>query len=345
MKEREPAAAPEREKINGSRDEPFKELAEPSRPKSFFERLTQSPSARVLALLGMLGMGKEFLPGTSAVEKKDMPGIEQVEQREFDLGEMARLYEGKVSISNEKRHIVHIGQVHGGQYREQTEKLTDPEQLIRHQKGLEELILMLQAQYRPDAFYLESMTEDDLNFFRFLEQEVGTARESGDAVQAISRLQELFEKTQVAARRVMPDSRKAHVFYFLKSAVDGQLSLDGKIKTLPAETYAANAAAFKALEGKDLDNMDPDLREKLMRSSHEVRDEKAVEMMTTNPDFARQSFVPVIYGANHDFSDNMEKYNKAHPGSSAGLITITPRSTPPLRPERVIDIFCNCLIF
>ncbi len=90
-----------------------------------------------------------------------------------------------------------------------------------------------------------------------------------------------------------------------------KLALEGLINIAPAETSEGNNAALRIA--------DPDIA-----TSREVTDDRediAIELAATD-DTGDEKTRVVVFGSRHDFRDNVQKFNKEHPGEQVGLITL-----------------------
>ena len=132
------------------------------------------------------------------------------------------------------------------------------------------------------------------------------------------------------------------IFYY--GAAD-KLFLDGKIYRKAAEARASNETAFKIDDLIDdaIEKMnDVRTKEELNRSvmeiaklrasekklTYDIREDVALRILgdfgTTN----NQQVIPLVYGASHDFSDNVLKWNKSHPKQPFGLIKVWRQKEP-----------------
>jgi len=117
-----------------------------------------------------------------------------------------------------------------------------------------------------------------------------------------------------------------------------KLYLEGKINLIPAETLEANQQAFTPYPGSEItftkeQLKDPKERERfeklleerkeIQEARHNIREDAAIDIITSSPDFQTQQFIPLIYGVGHNFKDNVEKFNKESPDQEIGLIQVS----------------------
>jgi len=149
-----------------------------------------------------------------------------------------------------------------------------------------------------------------------------------------------FERSLKYAREMFVGSNaypgEDAIFYY---GAAEKLFLDGKIYRKAAEARASNAAAFKiddtiddaikkmgsASTKEESDNLAMEvgkLKASEKKITYDIREDVALRILG---DFARtnnQQVIPLVYGASHDFSDNVLKWNKSHPKQPFGLIKV-----------------------
>jgi len=99
-----------------------------------------------------------------------------------------------------------------------------------------------------------------------------------------------------------------------------KLYLDGKINLIPAETDEGNDEGTRAAHFTHDPNSDPNFQKTVTE-----RNDIALARITSDPQFKNMKFIPVIFGAGHNFEDNIKNYNKGNPSDTLGLIEITPK--------------------
>ena len=122
-----------------------------------------------------------------------------------------------------------------------------------------------------------------------------------------------------------------------------KMYLDGKLKLHPAEVYQENREGRQALAkltsliDRLLEEMSPEDKERLVQEIEAAksavykevyadRDKIAIEMVTGNPVFKGEQVSTIVYGAGHDFFQEVTDYNKASPQEeSRGLMYLAPK--------------------
>ncbi len=82
----------------------------------------------------------------------------------------------------------------------------------------------------------------------------------------------------------------------------------GKMKILPAERLETHKAALEDINNK--------------KSTHDVREDVLLGLI----DESGEPFTIVVYGGNHNFMDNIDRWNKRYPTKTFSSVRVTPKN-------------------
>lgn len=110
--------------------------------------------------------------------------------------------------------------------------------------------------------------------------------------------------------------------YLLYGGAALGLGTVGSLQVKPAEDVSLNKEAVQRARELALREIDsPDFRIK-MDAIHKPREDYILTLIDTD----REPYSVIVFGAEHDFRDNVNAWNKEHPADTFSLIVVTPAS-------------------
>jgi hypothetical protein len=269
--------------------------------------------------------------------------LEELTQANRELREFPTQLPGtksiqKYEVPDAKYCLVHVKQAHKTPY--DTEK--DKEYITLVQNNIYQLFSYLVDKNLVSKVYNEGEVFSSLASERYttqnadiqaLESEVDKLKDREGYKQKMSEFgfgEEFTEKIVNDAIAKLPEKEKELVkakrdFEMLKRKdrtqrmYDGAVEIlasEGKLKILPADTLEGNLDASYILKQNGYNLSDSEVKKKVIEDRENI--------FLANADFGENSFGWLVYGAAHNFRNNIEQWNKAHPDRKYSLIEITP---------------------
>lgn len=334
--------------------------AKKEKPKSIFERLRRSKTAKTLAFAGILGAGGAAFESMRGDAKKGETRYELVGDREIELGELSRKFTLKKEIDGKNPLILHIGQIHGADSIKETEAAIDLQKLVEHQKDLEKLMAELKEKYGLKQFFVEGIAPDVLELVRAVKEKTAAPRSDSrkDVIEYNNNLSAMFHNIARVGSE-LTERHKAYLLYALKtaaeqilnsSAVESDKELTEGLKSIVEnmksnelisgdKMYVWGAPMKMYLEGKidviaaetteaNQEAFAPHTSEEDRRNKerrHNIREDAALKIINQNTGRNR-TMAPLVYGVGHDFFDNVKAANKYALSGGMGLLKIEPLS-------------------
>ncbi len=212
--------------------------------KPFLGRIYNSKTARIIALLGVLGIGAkmndfeglgEIKFGQTAKEKSEFSQREKSEKRHYfeiltdDKIPAAHSIKRYV-VKNAKKTIVHLGQQHGlGNFetlKKFAEKRGSREDVIKketidNQKNIEKQILYLKDKYEAKNIFVEGMDINSIKTYDSLKKSIEEAEKNLSVGEYWNILQGSFD--EIMADKNLTEEHKSRMGYFIKISMERDL--------------------------------------------------------------------------------------------------------------------------
>lgn len=295
-----------------------------------------------LALAGALSLSAFEEPpieGPSELETYASDWGNLREHTPFDLQTLESVAVAKLEVPG-NRYVFHIAQMHGGGSLEATKKVYEKEgipleQLIECQKQVAEVLTFLHSSYGVETVYQEGLSPEDAAYdAKQLAQIQENRKEAG---------KKIYQDWKDDQGRDIPgffDAYRAQDLIIGAHALRGtpegdQIAQDpliaGDTKYIWGATHVLAAEGGIILAGAE----DNDANGKAILSGATpvegitspegkgIREEAALKLITRDEKLAKETPVALVYGTNHDFTDDVRNHNIDN-NADIGLIRIDP---------------------
>ena len=188
--------------------------------RSLFRKAYESKMARILVILGMLGIGGKI--NLAEPQRFSSPAAkhETFERARFELGKLEQKFTSVIEIPNpQNRYILHIGQMHGGNTLEETRRGAeiydeDLSHIIEKQKDVESLLMWLADKHQVRDVFVEGVDQTLITFIEKIKSHI-ISRPDGTKNNPPMRWNELMYLSSFASipQEGLTDQQRAFLLY------------------------------------------------------------------------------------------------------------------------------------